>query len=262
MERVQKRAATDRTLFDEGGLSPQAWRESQAELSEARARVAFLEREVPLRVSSLDLRIKELEARREASEVRAPFDGTVYKTAAKLGETVRIGDPVLWFADLERLRIRANVDQVDLGRVQVGQPVVITSNAYQERDWSARVTELIPHVTMKDSRFIAEGLASVEPPSAGLVPGMTVDVEILVDSDANALQVPSEAIFTDDGGSFVYRIDGDEVRATRVRIGRSTVETIEIVDGLEPHDRVVIGPVTGLSDGARVEARIRDVGSR
>ena len=53
--------------------------------------------------------------------MRAPFAGTIYKTQAKKGEMVRLGDPLLWLADLEHLRVRANVDQVDLGRVRPGQ---------------------------------------------------------------------------------------------------------------------------------------------
>ena len=52
--------------------------------------------------------------------MRAPFAGTIYKTQAKKGEMVRLGDPLLWLADLEHLRVRANVDQVDLGRVRAG----------------------------------------------------------------------------------------------------------------------------------------------
>ena len=82
---------------------------------------------------------------------------------------------------------------------------------------------------------------------------MAVDVKVLVDEAPTALQVPAEAVFTDNDGSFVYRIDDGRVRATRVSVGRSTVATIEILEGLEAQDRVVIGPMTGLSDGARVE---------
>jgi RND family efflux transporter MFP subunit len=213
----------------------------------------LLESDVPLRVASLDLRIAELRAQRDGAEVRASFDGTVYKTAARSGERVRSGDAVVWFADLERPRVRANVDQVDLGRVRVGQKARITSNAYRDRSWSAEIEELIPNVVKKQSRFVAEVLAPVAAPATGLLPGMSVDVEIVVDAVPDALQIPSEALFRDEEGAFVYRVDDDRVRVTRVLVGRSTVGSVEVLRGLSEGDRVVLGPVT-LGDGALVKS--------
>ena len=121
---------------------------------------------------------------------------------------------MVWFADLERPRVRANVDQVDLGRVRVGQKARITSNAYRDRSWSAEIEELIPNVVKKQSRFVAEVLAPVAAPATGLLPGMSVDVEIVVDAVPDALQIPSEALFRDEEGAFVYRVDDDRVRVT------------------------------------------------
>ena len=258
--RVAKVAATDQMLFEKKALARERYEESQAELREARARVSHLETEVPLRVEALDHEIAEWEARRRASEVRAPFAGTVYRTDAKRGQTVQLGDPVLHFADLQRLRVRANVDQVDLGRVEVGQSVRIASNAYPGRTWEARMAEMVPNVVLKESRRVAEGLAEVSPPSEGLVPGMTVDVEILVDASPGALQVPAEAVFSDAVGSFVYRVDEGRIRKTRVRLGRSTVATVEVVEGLSEEDPVVLGPLVDLKDGDEVDARLRDDG--
>lgn len=258
--RVGKRAATDAMLLEKKALTPERNAESRAELKEAQALLAHLEHEVPLREKSLDHRISELEARRDASVVRAPFSGTVYRTDAKLGSTVVVGERVLYFANLDRLRVRANVDQVDLGRVVVGQPVRIESNAYPGRTWLARMAEVIPHVVQKDSRMVAEGLAEVEPPSEGLVPGMTVDLEVLVDASPRALQVPTEAVFSDPVGSFVYRLEDGRLQEVRVRVGRSTVSNLEILDGLEVGQTVVLGPLAGIEDGDTVNAKVRDDG--
>jgi HlyD family secretion protein len=258
LRRVRRLTETDRELFEQGGITLERRREGLAELEEARARASSLEREVPLRLASLRLRIAELTAQRDEAEVRAPFAGTVYRGEAKRGEAVRVGDRVLWFADLERLQVRTNVDQVDLGSVEVGQIVRIASNAYPDRTWSATVSELIPNVVMKQSRYVAEGLARVAPPTAGLVPGMTVDVEITAQAVANALQVPSDAVFTDAAGAFVYRVNDDRVHQTRVSVGRTTVATVEILGGLEAGDQVVIGPVAGLVEGAKVVVQAED----
>jgi RND family efflux transporter MFP subunit len=208
---------------------------------------------VPLRVAGLDLRLEELAAQKGAAVIRAPFFGTVYRTEHKPGATVQVGDPVLRIADLENLRVRMNIDQVDLGRVRSGQAVRITSNAYTDRAWDARVSEIVPHVVLQDGRAVAYGLAPVDPPSEGLLPGMTVDVEVLVDDVGEALQVPARAIFTAGGRPFVYRVDGGRVRATPVSLGRSSTTAVEILEGIEVQDVVVVGPANGLGDGDRVE---------
>ena len=255
---VRARTATDAALYQQGALTRAAYEASQAVLHEAEAQLAFQEHDVPLRVASLELRIKELRAQSEATVVRAPFAGTIYKTQAKRGEMAHVGDPLLWLADLEHLRVRANVDQVDLGRVQPGQRIVVTANAFAGRSWSGVITELVPHVVVKESRSVSEGLARLDPPTDGLVPGMTVDVDIVVAEAPNALQVPAEAIFYQAGQPFVYRIDGGRVRVTPVQIGLTSVTATEVTQGLEDGAVVVTGPAAGLADGMRVEVRRTD----
>jgi len=259
LERIRKKAATDDDLFDRGALTPQRQAESHAALREARARLETLEREVPLRVTSLEHRIAELRGRVAAARLTAPFDGTVYRTGFRQGEMVRMGDPILWLADLSKLRVRANVDQVDLGRVRPGQTVRVSSNAYPERSWAARVTEIVPRVMVKENRSVAEAFASLSPPAEGLVPGMTVDVDIVVDEAPNALQVPPAAVHAADGKSYVFRVAGGRAARTPVVLGRSSVRAIEIVGGLEEGDPIIVTTPDGLHDGRRVEAKLPDV---
>jgi HlyD family secretion protein len=253
--RVRERAATDAALFEGGGLTREAYTAGQAAWRDAEARLAYQERDVPLRVASLELRIKELRSRQESSVVRAPFSGAIYKTQAKKGEMVRLGDPLLWLADLDHLRVRANVDQVDLGRVRAGERVEVSANAFPGRTWTGHITEIVPNVVVKESRAISEGLARIDPPTDGLVPGMTVDVEIVVAEAANVLQVPADAVFTAAGSSFVYRVDATRLRQTQVTTGLSSINATEIASGLEDGALVVVGPTTGLSDGAEVQVQ-------
>jgi HlyD family secretion protein len=260
--RVSKRAATDAELHAEGALNPHRYAESRAQQAEARERFENLQSEVPLRVASLDLRIAELRAQLAATKVLAPFDGTVYRTSYKQDEISEVGAPVLWLADLSRLRIRANVDQVDLGRVSVGQQRRITANAWPDREWSAIGAEIVPYVVVKENRSVSESLALVQPPSEGLIPGMTVDVDILVADVADALQVPAMAVHRGDGAPFVYTVVGDHARRTPVELGRQGISTVEILGGVEPEARVVVGYSSGLEDGVRLEIRIPDVAAR
>jgi len=259
LARAQQNFATDKELYDGRALTESRYKESKALLREAEAKAESLELEVPLRVASLDLRIAELERKQEAAVVRAPFDGTVYKTAAKEGQMMEVGDPLLWMADLDRLRIRTNVDQVDLGKVQEGQPIRVFSNAHPGRVWNGKVTEIIPHVEIKQNRAVAEALAGVEPPVAGLVPGMNVDVDVIVAQADSVLQVPAAAVASDGKrGPFVYKIDRDRIRVAPVKLGLTSITAVEIKGGLEAGDRVVRGPLTDLQDGMRIEIREND----
>ena len=255
----QERLTTDRALQRDGALTREVLTQSERAAREAAAQVDYLEHDVPLRVAALDKRIAELRAQQQASVVRAPFAGTIYKTQAKKGEMVRLGDPLLWLADLEHLRVRANVDQVDLGRVKPGQPVRVTANAFQGRAWNGTVSEVVPNVVVKESRSVSESLAKLDPPTDGLVPGMTVDVEIVVAEDPNTLQVPAEAVQTQGKESFVYRVDGRRLRKAPVRTGLTSVSAVAIADGLDEGALVVVGPTEGLTDGMKVSPQRRDV---
>jgi HlyD family secretion protein len=254
LTRVSETAAVDEDLHRQGAITRARWAEARAARENAAARLAHLEAETPLRRAGLERRIEELQAQKAATVVPAPFAGTAYRTEHKAGATVTAGEPVLRIADLDRLRVRMNVDQVDLGRVQPGQLVTVSSNAYPGRAWRARVDEIVPFVAIKDSRAVADGLAPLEPPTDGLVPGMRVDVEVLVERIADALQVPAGAIFSDAGAAFVYRVARGRARVTPVRVGRTDTHLVEVVDGLSTDDVVVLGPAAGLGDGDRIHA--------
>ena len=254
----RERLASDATLFREGALTRDAHAQSERAAAEAAAQLGYLERDVPLRVAALDTRIAERRAQRDATQMPAPFAGTIYKTQAKKGELVRLGEPILWLADLDHLRVRANVDQVDLGRVQPGQRVRVSANAFPGRAWAGTITELVPNVVVKDSRSVVEGLARLDPPTDGLVPGMTVDVEIVVDEAPDVLTVPAEAVITEAAHSFVYRVDGRHLRKMPVTTGLASVSEIAVTAGLDEGALVVVGPTAGLRDGMKITPQRRD----
>lgn len=261
LEQVQRRAKADQELYRQGATTRDRYEESQIARRSAQAHVEHLQQEVPLRIAGLDRRIEELKAENEAAVTQSPFSGTVYRTEYKEGETVRKGDAVMRIADLRHLRVRMNIDQVDLGRVRPGQQVTISSNAYPGQLWSARVSEIVPRVVKKGSRAVADGLAPIAPPAEGLVPGMTLDLEVLVEEVPGVLQVPAGAIFTNEGRPFVYRVEWGRAQGTAVNLGRSNATSVEILQGVDENDTVVVGPADGLKDGDRVRARSNDDGT-
>lgn len=253
--RAERSFALDRKLFEQNALSEDRLDEVRADRDEARARLEFLEREVPVRRAALELMIEELQAQLAAAEITAPFAGTIYRCDVDPGETVRQGQRILTLGDLGRLQLRAHIDQVDLGRVQPGNPIDVTANAFPDRRWRAQLTQIIPHVEVRMNRAVAEATAEIEPPVEGLVPGMNVDIEIVVDELDDVLQVPSRAIFAAGEGPFVFRLDGARVAAIPVQLGRSSFSEVEVIAGLAAGDQVVLGPAPALRDGAAVRVR-------
>jgi RND family efflux transporter MFP subunit len=253
LDLARKRFATDDDLHAKGGLTTEQWRESRSALAEAEAKAEFLEKDVPVRVASLELRMRDLEEQKAGAVVTATLDGTIYRTEVRKGEMVRVGDLILRYADLGRLRVRTNVDQVDLGKVREDQPARILSNAYPGREWRGSIKEIIPDVRMKENRAVAEALAEVTSDVEGLIPGMTVDVELVVQEVPDALQVPAEAVFDEGHGPFVYKFRKGKVRKTAIKIGLSSLRAVEVTAGLEPGETVVLGPVPGIYDGMRVD---------
>jgi RND family efflux transporter MFP subunit len=253
LDLARQRFATDDDLHAKGGLTTDQWRESRGALEEAEAKAEFLEKDVPLRVASLDLRMRDLEEQRAGAVVTATLDGTIYRTEVRKGEMVRVGDLILRYADLSRLRVRTNIDQVDLGKVRDDQTARILSNAYPGREWKGSISEIIPDVRMKENRAVAEALTEVTSGVEGLVPGMTVDVELVVQEVPNALQVPADAVFDEGQGPFVYKFLRGKVRKTAIRTGLSSLRAVEVTAGLEPGDTVVLGPVPGIYNGMRVD---------
>lgn len=258
LARTERTFAVDERLRRERALAEDRFVESRAALDEARARVAFLEREVPLRVESLALRIRDLEDSLAGTIVTAPFAGTVYVATAEVGEVVRSGQPLLALADLGRLQVRTNVDQVDLGKVRPGNAIEVFSSAHADRVWAGRITSLVPRVEMRNNRAVAEAVAAIDAPADGLLPGMNVDVEVVVETAENVLQVPSEAIFAAGEGPFVYRVEGDRATAQPVTLGLSSFTAVEVARGVESGDVVVLGPATDVRDGRRIAARAGD----
>ena len=114
------------------------------------------------------------------------------------------------------------------------------------------------NVVVKESRAVSESLAVLDPPNDGLVPGMTVDVEIIVAEAPDAIQVPADAVVSRGGETLVYKLDGSRVRATPVKIGLASVTATEVLEGLAPGDVVVVVGAQGLVDGARVDVRRAD----
>ena len=186
--------------------------------------------------------------------VRSPMAGIVYNLPIRMGAYLNVGDPVASVGVLDRLRVRVYVDEPELGRVSVGLPVNITWDALPGQHWSGVVEQLPVEVHSLGTRQVGEVLCTIDNPRHVLVPGTNINAEIRSQVVNNALTIPKEAMRRDAKGPGVFVLAGDTIQWRAVKTGASSINRVQIADGLAEADAVALPTDLALRDGQRVTA--------
>ncbi|MGH7544578.1 MAG: efflux RND transporter periplasmic adaptor subunit [Gemmatimonadota bacterium] len=181
--------------------------------------------------------------------VTAPAAGVVIGLGAEEGESVFAGTGTLGggtelvkIADLSRLLIKAEVNEVDIGKVSLEQPVRITVDAYPNAEFEGRVSHVAPAArVLTDTKVrVFDVEVAVASPDPRLRPGMTANLDVEGPRRDSVLTVPIEAVFRKGGGDVVYKIVKGQPVQTAVTLGLVDIARAEIVDGLQAGDSVAL----------------------
>jgi HlyD family secretion protein len=244
---AQQAATKDELAANEVDLT-----KAQAEVDRLTAVKSEFDRAVKLDAGKYDLQVQQaqnqvaalLEKVREG-KIAAPADGTLYSLPVRQGDFVKVGDLLAEMADLHRIRVRAFVDEPELGGLEPNEPVRITWDALPNRTWDGK-TEVIPkQVVPRGSRSVGELLCSVNNEKLELLPNVNVDVRISARERANVLTVPRSAVESESGKRFVFVVkDGG------INVGQNSLERRPIVVGIA--DAANYEVIAGLSEGEMV----------
>ncbi len=175
----------------------------------------------------------------------APFDGTVAKIVGEVGEYSTPSPPgvamppAIDLIDDSCLYVKAPMDEVDAPKIAVGQAVRITLDALPGRSFAGKVRRIAPYVSAveKQARTVEIEADFDEPKAAGrLLVGYSADVEVILDTRAGVLRVPSSALLQ--GGRVLLLQDG-RLLEREVKVGLANWEHTEVVQGLQGGERVV-----------------------
>ncbi|MBZ5694598.1 MAG: efflux RND transporter periplasmic adaptor subunit [Acidobacteriia bacterium] len=242
--------------------------QNQASLAKARANLAALEARkqdlvqrssvsvegAGLRVSEAQELVKSLDGKVRSATVIAPTDGTLYSLPVNPGDYVKVGDTLAEMADLRHVRVRAFVDEPDLGLLEPDQNVQVTWDAKPSRMWTGRTSQVPKQVVARGMRSVGEVLCSVDNSHLELLPNINVQVRIMVRERHGALVVPRAAVREDKGQHFVFLYADNRVRRRDISVGVASASKYEVLSGLSPDDRVALPGVQELSDGMEVRA--------
>jgi HlyD family secretion protein len=236
-----KRANTDLDLL----LQKQKNRYSQPEM----ARVEGQKSEAEAAYSATEDLLSQL-------NIRAPFDGIVYSLPVQQGAYLNPGDLVLEEADLSKVRVRAFVDEPDVGRLAPGDKIEVTWDALPERTWEGAVSVIPAVIKLHGSRNVGETTCVVDNKDFKLLPNVNVGVTIITAEHRNVLTVPREAIHQDDNGkAYVYQIVNNELQRRYVQTSISNLTKVEVTGGLPENAVIALGPTNSkpLRNGLAVK---------
>jgi membrane fusion protein (multidrug efflux system) len=195
--------------------------------------------------------------RLEDTQLRAPVAGVVARRLADTGEMIAAGMPVVVLMRLNPARVRVGVPEAEIGKVKTGQRARVRIPSLGGREFPARV-ELVGFAAEPQSRTFPVRLLAPNP-ALDLRAGMIAEAEIDSDARVEVRTVPADAVWRDPQGVthvYVYSPGKGRVYARRVRTGRGAGREVEIVEGLEADDLVVVGGQHKVKDGVRVEAEV------
>ena len=201
-----------------------------------------------------------LEDKVSDGKIAAPVDGTLYSLPVRAGDYVKLGDLLAEMADLHKVRVRAFIDEPDLGALEADQPVIITWDALANRSWVGK-TEIIPkQVVPHGTRSVGELLCAVNNDKLELLPNINVNVRINSRERMNVLAVPRGAVESEGGHRYVFVVKPNQLSVGKstlekreIRVGIADATSYEVMSGLQEGEMVALPGDTDLKDGMAVQ---------
>lgn len=232
---------------------------AQAEYDVAEARY----KRVIAGIEAARFALREAEVAVDNTRIIAPFDGTVLKKNADVGEIVAplagaasSRAAVVTIADMSSLEVDADVSEANITRVSPNQPCEITLDAYPQQRYPGSVANIVPTadrakatvlVKIKFKEYDQRVLPEMSAKITFLAPGSVASGD-----SAPVLTVPATAVVERAGRSIVYRIEDDRAREAPVTTGREIGGAVEIKSGLKEGEKVIVRVDERIKAGTKV----------
>lgn len=174
----------------------------------------------------------------EASLV-SPVGGTVTTLDLTPGEFVQAGRPVVTVADLERLEINLSIDETDIPRVQLGQPVSLDLDAFPGEKVEGVVREIAPSATTVQGVVNYDVRIDVTSNNVAMKPGMTANANVQVARQENVLLVPTRSIRAQGSKRLITILENGQLKEVTIQLGLSNEQDTEILSGLDEGAQVL-----------------------
>jgi HlyD family secretion protein len=261
---LERLLAQGAATTDELAANDLALAQAQADVNKLSAAKKEFSRAANLDTSRSALAVQQaqsdvaaLEEKVRQGSITAPVEGTLYSLPAKAGEYVKVGDLLAQMADLHKVRVRAFIDEPEMGGLEPGLPVKITWDALPNRVWDGK-TEIVPkQVVARATRSVGELLCSVDNEKLELLPNTNVSVRIHSKERVNVVAVPRGAVERESGRSYVFvvisRVGKTMLEKRRIQVGIADATSFEVMSGLQAGEIIALPGDVDLKDGMVVK---------
>ena len=216
-------------------------------------------------VASAQVALATANARVRETRLVAPMAGTVVRREVNPGETVvpgiqatLDGKPLLVIADLSRLLVKVDLNQIDVAKLAPGMSVSVRVDALPDKSYSARVTRIAPASVRRPGKdvdvFPVEAL--IADADERIKPGMTAEVRVHVERKADVVALPIEAVRKASGKSVVTRVlagaSGPKREEIEVTLGARNDREVEVRQGVSVGDRILLEPPSSAREETKI----------
>jgi RND family efflux transporter MFP subunit len=238
--------------------------QSQLDVKESELHVAAAQ------VKQAEAEIEQAKVNLDYTTLRAPTDGVILAKLKEVGEMAVPGGfagsgDLIRMANLEDMRAEVDVNEMDLGKVRLGQPAQVVPDAFPDRKYEAKVVKLYPQVNRQKGTLKVE--VAIPGADEWLRPDTSVRIVFLDDAapaaaggdSAPVVTAPRASVRGAEGGKFVWVVTEGRLRRQAVIVGRELGDQVVVETGLLGGEALVTGdPGVELSEGQRVEVAGQD----
>jgi HlyD family secretion protein len=188
--------------------------------------------------------------------LEAPLTGTLTALEAALGNYVAPGAEVATVATLDDILVEVQIDEVDIGKLQVGQDVVLTTDSVRDAELRGRIARIPPAMTDHLVAVQVDVDETSQPAGAHLLAGASCRARIEAELKRNVTAVPFAALLERPGGSVAFvAVPAEEegaglyrLQQRAVKLGASSIDEVEVTEGVAAGELVVVGSLSLLRD--------------
>ncbi len=215
-------------------------------------RLAHAESEVERAKAALIIAKQKL----SKTKIYSPLVSRVKEKKVSSGDFVKVGTSLFILIQPNPLKVRFTVPEKDVGKLKVGQDVILKVDAFQDKEFKGKVNIVFPSLEEKTRTLAVEALV---PNSDGMLkPGLFTKVILYTGAAKDTIVVPVTALLYEAEKVRLFTVSGDRTKEVRVKIGSKYGEMMEIIEGIKEGEKIVVAGQQSLSGGVKVSVQARE----